>query len=94
MTVGNLKIRVFNGYGPQEDDSSNKIDSFWQTMGQEIVNAKEEGCLIIIQMDANTKIGRALIKEDPHLTSNNGKILLDIVRVWLLEMLIQNVRAL
>ena len=30
-------------------------------------------------MDANAKVGKTTIKNDPHETSNNGRILLELV---------------
>ena len=68
------------GYGPQEDDDINHILNFWQEVEAETIKAKDEDCHIIIQMDANAKIGSENIKGDPHKMSNNGKIMLDIMK--------------
>ena len=80
VDVGDQKIRILNGYGPQEVDDAITINSFWQTLELEITNAKEDGCLILLQLDANAKLGNELIKNDPNSISNNGKILLDLVK--------------
>ena len=77
--IGNLHIRIINGYGPQEDDSVEKINFFWKTLESEINCAKEEGCSVIVQMDANAKIGSELLVGDPNPTSNNGRKLIDLV---------------
>ena len=58
------KVRIINGYGPQEDDDSHKINEFWQFIELEIISAKQEGCLVVIQMDANAKIGNECINND------------------------------
>ena len=71
---------VINAYGPQEDESQQKIFSFWTEVENEVIKARDNGCLILIQTDANAKVGKAEIKNDPHETSNNGKILLEMVR--------------
>ena len=55
------------------------IQEFWQEIEQEVVSGIEDGCLLILQMDANAKLGREIIKNDPHDISENGKLLLDIL---------------
>ena len=60
------KVRIINGYGPQEDDPSNTRLLFWQSLEQEIVSAKNENCMILIQMDANAKLGNMIIRQDPN----------------------------
>ena len=42
------------------------------------MTAKDDGCGIIIEMDANAKLGSNILQGDPNLMSNNGKILMDI----------------
>ena len=34
--------------------------------------------MIIIEMDANAKVGNNVIKGDPHTITKNGKLLLDL----------------
>ena len=46
---------------------------------EEVVNAKENGCLTILQLDANAKIGKENLKNDPNNETANGRILLDVV---------------
>ena len=77
--VGHHDVRIINAYGPQEDDGSNKVYKFWQEIEQEIVSAKDENCLLILQMDANAKIGKENLKGDPNNSSANGRLLLDVV---------------
>ena len=79
ISIENKKIRIINGYGPQEDDEIQEILAFWQELEGEIIRAKDEGCLIIVEMDANAKLGKDVISEDTHNISNNGKLLLDII---------------
>lgn len=80
VDIGNLKLRILNGYGPQEIDDTITINTFWQSLELEIINAKEDGCLILLQLDANAKLSSEILKNDPNSISNNGKILLDLVR--------------
>ena len=43
-------------------------------LDQEIVSAKSESCLVMIQMDANVKVGRKIISADPNnVTDSNGQ---------------------
>ena len=71
--------RIINGYGPQEDDDIQDVLSFWQEFEMEVIKAKDDDCFILIEMDANAKVGDKVIKNDPHLMSNNGKIMMDIM---------------
>ena len=78
-SIGKMNIRVINGYGPQEDDQLNKRLTFWQTLEQEINSAKNLNCMTLIQMDGNAKLGKTIIKQDPHSISENGKLLKDLI---------------
>ena len=80
ILVGRQKVRIFNGYGPQENDTRDKIYSFWQEFEKEIIDAKEENCLIIAELDANAKLGRDILKNDPNPISENGKMLLKMIQ--------------
>ena len=64
ILVGNLKIRILNGYGPQETELRGKILAFWQQFEAEIIEAKEDDCLVLIEIDANAKLGTNVIKND------------------------------
>ena len=75
----NKKIRIINGYGPQEDDDIQDILGFWQDFEGEVIKAKDDGCFILIEMDANAKVGRDIITGDNHIMSSNGKLLLDVI---------------
>ena len=77
--VGENKVRIINGYGPQEDDPTAARLTFWQSMEQEVVAAKNENCMVLIQMDANAKVGKCVLRDDPNDLSNNGQLLLDLI---------------
>ena len=51
-------MRIINGYGPQEDDNTTEVFDFWYEIEAEVVKAKDENCMKIIQMDANAKVGQ------------------------------------
>ena len=80
INVAGEAIRIINAYGPQEDENDQKILSFWTEIENEIVNSKENNCLTVLQMDANAKVGNGEIKNDPHEASNNGKILIEMIK--------------
>ena len=46
----------------------------------EIVKAKDENCMVIVELDASAKVGNEIIKEDPHEVTGNGKLLLDLLK--------------
>ena len=79
VQVGKHDIRIINAYGPQETDTNAKIFNFWEDIENEVIAAKDNNCMIVIQMDANAKIGKEILKNDPNEQSNNGKILLEMV---------------
>ena len=79
VKAGIQKIRIINGYGPQENETSEKILAFWQDLEQAIISAKDEDCMVLIEMDANAKLGQEFIPHDPQLISNNGKLFRDVI---------------
>ena len=80
VSLGPLQIRIINAYGPQEDDQKQNIFTFWQELEMEIMDAYEQNCMVIIEMDANAKVGMKYIVGDPHETSPNGRLLLEMVK--------------
>ena len=80
LMCGNLKIRVINAYGPQEDDTQQNKLNFWMGIEEEILAAKSESCLVLVQMDANAKLGRNIISMDPNTgTDGNGRQMLNLI---------------
>ena len=75
-----LKIRVINCYGPQETESKEKLVEFWQGVESEILSSENAGCHVLVQTDANAKLGPEIVKNDPHQMSSNGKYLRDILK--------------
>ena len=71
------QVRVISGYGPQENWPENKRMPFFIALETEI--AKLAGRSVIVEMDANAKLGKKYIKGDPHEMSPNGHILAQIV---------------
>ena len=55
-------IRIISGYGPQENWSeTDRLPFFW-ALEAEIVKAELENKAVIIEMDANSKLGPEMIK--------------------------------
>ena len=73
------KIRVISGYGPQENWSEEKRRPFFVALETEIEKANLAGKSVIIELDANAKMGKKYISGDPHDISPNGLILAAIV---------------
>ena len=53
----NIPIRVITGYGPQESWKEVEKILFWIALKEEIASAELCGISVIIQMDANVKLG-------------------------------------
>ena len=77
--VNEMQIRVINGYGPQDDDPLATRLNFWMSLEQDIIAAKDANCLVLVQLDANAKVGKTIIPLDPNETSENGKLLLKLI---------------
>ena len=76
----NLKeIRVITGYGPQESWSVAERMPFFAALEEEITKAQMNNKSVILQMDANSKLGPEIIKGDMHSQSGNGSILAGIL---------------
>ena len=72
--VKNLKIRCCTGYGPQESDIKDKKELFWEYLDTEVIEAKNAGSGLIIQMDGNLWAGSEIIKNDPRPQNSNGRL--------------------
>ena len=79
VKLGNKDVRVMSGYGPQENWRVEDRMPFFRALEKEIVKAQMMDKLVLIQMDANSKLGHTIIAGDPHSQSSNGKILANIV---------------
>ena len=80
MQLHDRQLRVINGYGPQNDDTPQNKLNFWMGLEEEIIAAKSESCMILIQMDANAKVGQQILSSDPNCDMDgNGKLLLEVI---------------
>ena len=72
-------VRIMTGVGPQENWEETKRMPFFIALESEIVKAQMAGKGVIIEIDANSKLGSSYIPNDPHIMSPNGKILASII---------------
>ena len=72
--VDDVPIRIVTGYGPQVGESLEKKQKFWNFIETEAINAFENGCGFILQMDSNAHLGQEIIKDDPNPQNSNGKL--------------------
>ena len=79
IQIANKEIRIMTGYGPQENWPESERLPFFITLEQEIVKAELEGKSILIEMDANSKLGSKYIPGDKYNQSENGKLLAGIL---------------
>ena len=71
---------MINGYGPSEDAPAWQRNQFFEKMDEELEAADINGCGAIIEMDANAKVGPEIIPGDPNSRSQNGELLLGLVK--------------
>ena len=79
IEVANRQIRVMSGYGPQESWSESERMPFFLALEEEIIKAQLAGRSILIELDANSKLGPKLVPGDMHEQSMNGKVLAAII---------------
>ena len=72
-------IRIITGYGPQETWPESERLPFFDALDAEVLNSKLSGKSIIIQLDANSKLGSDYIENDIHEQSVNGQLLAGII---------------
>ena len=79
MTVSGKEIRVISGVGPHENQIEAERLPFFLTLEKEINKAENEGKSIVIEIDANSKLGKERIPNSKHDISPNGRLLAGIV---------------
>ena len=79
IKLANKDIRIMTGYGPHESWTDEEKMPFYVALEEEIVKAQSEGKSIIMELDANCKLGKEYIPKDPKNMSGNGKIMSGIV---------------
>ena len=79
VKLNEKEVRVISGYGPQECWPDKEKMPFFVSLEEEISKAQSAGKSIIIEIDANSKLGPTYIKRDPKSMSPNGRILSGII---------------
>ena len=77
--MGGKRVRLINGYGPQEYAHEDTRNQFFNQLDLEVKKAKLAGALVIIEMDSNAKLGSKLIPSDQKIQSENGKLLEKVI---------------
>ena len=62
------------GYGPQENWEASQKMPFFVALEKEVSKANINGKSVIIELDANSKLGNTYVPNHPHTMSANGKI--------------------
>ena len=79
IEVEQTDIRIITGYGPQENLEEEKRLPFFMALELEVAKAANAGKSVVIELDANSKLGAKYIPGDPHEATPNGKILSQII---------------
>ena len=79
IKVANKDIRVMTGYGPQEYWLDEQKMPFFIALEEEVSKAIMANKSILIEIDANSKLGSSYIEKDPKPMSPNGTILSGIM---------------
>ena len=80
INVEGKEIRLMTGYGPQENWELSEKMPFFIALEKEISKAHMNAKSVVIELDANSKLGSTYVENDPHVMSANGKILEGIVQ--------------
>ena len=78
-TVNKSQITFITGYGPQESWTGEERIPFFIALDTEISKAISDGKSVYVAMDANAKLGKEFIPNDPHEMSKNGEIMAEII---------------
>ena len=79
VKIGTKEIRNMTGYGPQENWTDEDKMPFYVALEEEIVKAQMESKSIIMELDANCKLGSEYVPNDPKPMSSNGRIMAGII---------------
>ena len=74
VRIKEMKIRIINGYGPQECDSLERKTLFWSRLQSEVISAAEADAAVVIEMDGNLHCGSEIVRGDPNKMNANGKM--------------------
>ena len=72
--LNSFPVRLVCGYGPQEYDSKERKDGFWEYLNEQVQKAATEGTGLIIQMDGNLWAGGSIVMGDLKVQNQNGKM--------------------
>ena len=72
-------LRVILVYGPQEYDSEENRNDFYDSISAEIERSYLNGDSFILAGDFNAKLGSSIIKNDIHPVSQNGRQLYRLI---------------
>ena len=72
--LDNFPVRLVCGYGPQEYDSKERKDGFWDYLNTQVQNAAAGGAGFIIQMDGNLWASENIVMGDVKVQNQNGKM--------------------
>ena len=67
-------IRLVLVYGPQENDSVDKIRDFYDSISAQVERANLAGDSVFLVGDFNAKLGIEIIQGEIHQMSNNGHV--------------------
>ena len=81
------RIRLVQAYGPQENDSVNKITDVYDNISVQLERANLAGDSVFLVGDFNAKLGTEIIRGEIHQMSNNGVCLNDIMEKYNLTVL-------
>ena len=70
----NMKIRCCVAYGPQETDSVEKKEAFWNYLDADVLEASKSGAGFILHCDGNLWAGSSVIPGDVRPQNKNGKL--------------------
>ena len=76
--IGSKQIRLILAYGPQEYNSKQETDDFYENITIQLNRALIAGDSVVLARDFNAKLGKDIIPHDTHDMSFNGKHLLNL----------------
>ena len=65
-------VRIMSGVGPQENWDETRRTPFFIALEAEVIKAQIAGKSVLIEIDANSKLGPGYIPRPPHIMSPNA----------------------
>ena len=80
ISIKDINIRLCNAYGPQEADSIERKQNFWEFLDREVDAAEENNSGFLLQFDGNLWAGEEIIEGDVRKQNYHGRLFQEFLK--------------